>query len=114
MQPSDIDTNMTALEFIEELPEKVPSAALEGIDTRFHFQIEGDGGGDRTVVVQQGKLEVMEGLEGEAKCNVRTSGDTFMKVLKGELQPMMAVLTGKIKISNPAELMKYAKLFGLG
>jgi len=34
------------------------------------------------------------------------------KILKGELNPMMALLTGKLKISNQAEMLKFAKALG--
>ncbi|MBK8429598.1 MAG: hypothetical protein IPL27_28240 [Lewinellaceae bacterium] len=34
-------------------------------------------------------------------------------MLSGDLNPMMAMMTGKLKISNPGEMLKYAKMFGL-
>ena len=38
--------------------------------------------------------------------------EDFKKIVKGELNPMMAILTGKMKIVNQIEMMKFAKLLG--
>ena len=37
----------------------------------------------------------------------------FFESLPSKVNPMMAMMTGKLKISNPGEMMKYAKVFGL-
>ena len=104
---------MTAKEFLMGLPEKVQPEALEGMETTFHFDIEGEGGGQVTVKVKDGSCVAEEGLDGEASCVVSAKEDNLMNVLKGKLNPLMAVLTGKLKISNQKEMFKYAKIFGL-
>lgn len=104
---------MNALEFIQSLGSKVNPEAIAGHNTVFHFEIEGDGGGQKTVQVVDGKLEVLDGLVGESKCTVKVKGDTLMKIVKGDENAMMAFMMGKIKVSNPGELMKYSKIFGL-
>ncbi len=104
---------MTAAEFINSLPQKATPEALEGLATLFHFEISGDGGGDFTVEIANGKLTVAPGFSGEPKCTVKTKAETLVKVVRGEENPMSAVMFGKIKISNVGEMMKYAKIFGL-
>lgn len=104
---------MTAANFLQSLPEKAPPEALEGVETNFFFDLAGEGGGQYTVRAHNGQLEVLEGQQGEAKCTVKTEADRFMKLIRGEGNPMMAVMTGKVKISNTGELLKYAKLFGI-
>lgn len=69
--------------------------------------------GQFTIKVADGKLEVTEGFQGEPTCKVSTSAESFSKLLSGDLNPMMAMMTGKLKISNPGEMLKYAKIFGL-
>ena len=66
-----------------------------------------------TVQLDNGKMSVSEGLSGEAACKVSASAATLGKLLSRDLNPMMAMMTGKLKISNPGEMMKYAKIFGL-
>lgn len=104
---------MNSKDFIYKLPSKVSPAAIEGHDTTFHFDLEGDDGGKYTVQVVDNKVVVSDGLNGEPTCLVRSSNENFLKLIQGDLNPMMAILTGKVKISNQAEMLRYAKIFGL-
>ena len=104
---------MTAKEFLMSLPERLHPSAVEGLETRFHFDLEGDGGGQFTVHLADGQTKVEEGLQGDPKCTVRSTADNFVQLVKGELNPMMAIMMGKVKISNPGEMTKFAKLLGL-
>ena len=98
-------------QFLFDLPEKVNPAAIEGLSSSFHFDVAN--AGQFTVNLDNGKLDVVEGLTGDPKCKVAASAETLSKLLSGDLNPMMAMMTGKLKISNPGEMMKYAKIFGL-
>ncbi|MCC7505361.1 MAG: SCP2 sterol-binding domain-containing protein [Saprospiraceae bacterium] len=102
---------MDAKEFLFSLPQKANPDALEGLNTLFHFEVADSG--HYTVRLADGKLSVSEGLEGDASCVVKTSAESFSKLVSGDLNPMMAMMTGKLKISNPGEMLKYAKIFGL-
>lgn len=104
---------MTSRDFIYRLPSKISPQAIEGHDTTFHFDLDGENGGQFTVKVLNGKVDVTDGLSGEPTCVIRASDENFMKLINGDLNPMMAVLTGKVKISNQGEMLKYAKIFGL-
>lgn len=104
---------MNALDFIQSLPSKVNTDAIAGHNTVFHFDIEGDEKGQKTVQVVDGNLTVLDGLVGNAECVVKVKGETLMKIVTGEENAMMAFMMGKIKVSNPGELMKYSKIFGL-
>ena len=104
---------MTATEFIQSLPSKAKPEILEGLETLFHFDIEGEGGGQFSVKITDGKMSVATAFEGEPKCVVKTKAETLLGVLDGSVNPTTAVMFGKIKVSNIGELMKYAKIFGL-
>jgi putative sterol carrier protein len=104
---------MNALEFVTSLKEKINPDAIAGHNTSFHFDIGGDGGGQKTVTITDGKLDVVDGLVGTPKCAVSVKADTLMKIVTGQENPMTAFMFGKIKVSNPGELMKYSKIFGL-
>ena len=97
--------------FLFSLPEKVAPEAVEGLSTLFHFDVTDEG--QYTIKLDDGKLEVLEGLTGEPNCKVTASSETLSKLLSRDLNPMMAMMTGKLKISNPGEMLKYAKIFGL-
>jgi putative sterol carrier protein len=102
-----------ARDFLTTLPQSVPEEWLQEVDTNFHFDIEGEGGGQFSVIVKGNKMEVFEHFEGEPKCKITAKEKNFIALLRGELNPMMAVFSGKLKISNTAEVLKYAKLFGI-
>lgn len=102
---------MNVKDFLFNLPNKVNPDAVEGLSTLFHFDVAD--AGQFTVRLDEGKLSVAEGLEGEPNCKVNASSETLSKLLSGDLNPMMAMMTGKLKISNPGEMLKYAKVFGL-
>ncbi|MBK6861070.1 MAG: SCP2 sterol-binding domain-containing protein [Saprospiraceae bacterium] len=103
---------METFDFLMNLPNKVNALALEGMNTCFHFDLEGEGGGQVSVIVENGKMISQSGLVGTASCIIRAQAADLKKVFKGELNPMMAILTGKLKISNQAEMLKFAKLLG--
>ena len=104
---------MNAKDFLSSLPAKVPIEAIEGAETLFHFDISGEGGTQATIRIKDSEVKFEDGLQGDPKCTVSASQENLTKVLNGSLNPMMAIMTGKIKISNTSEMMKYAKLFGL-
>lgn len=104
---------MTTATFLQSLPEKTSPEALEGVDTNFHFDIEGESGGQYTVQVKDGQMQVQEGFYGVPRCIVSAKDKNFLDVLEGRQNATMAVMMGKIKISNLGEMMKYAKMFDL-
>jgi len=104
---------MTAKEFLQALPVKVQEEVLHDLETLFHFDLEGEGGGQFSVVVQNSMITVKETFEGDPKCLVKSEASFFMEVVTGKTNPMMAVLMGKLKITNQGEMIKYAKIFGL-
>lgn len=103
---------MNATEFLMSLPERVRKEALEGHTTRFHFILK-DTEKEVTLAIQDGELIAEEGLVGDAKCVVKSTEENLMKLVNKDLNPMMALLTGKLKISNQGEMVKYAKILGL-
>lgn len=102
----------TARELIMGFPQRVNPEALGDKETVFHFNISGDGGGEFTVDLKNGTATVTEGMVGEAKCVISTSSDTFVGIMEKTQNAMMAFTFGKIKVTNVAELMKFAKPLG--
>ncbi|MEM9885778.1 MAG: SCP2 sterol-binding domain-containing protein [Bacteroidota bacterium] len=63
-----------------------------------------DGTGTENVVSEEDK---------EADCVIKTSMETLMKLQSGKLNPMMATMTGKVKIKGDMGLaMKLQSLLG--
>ena len=51
-----------------------------------------------TMKIVDGVISSEEGLHGDAKCVVSASSSNLMKLVNKELNPMMALLMGKLKI----------------
>lgn len=100
-----------AKEFLFSLPQKVAPEAIEGHNTLFHFNIADSG--QYSVEINDGKMAVSEGLSGTPTCKVEISAQNLSKLLSGDLNAMMAMTMGKLKISNIGEMLKYAKIFGI-
>ena len=57
---------------------------------------------DDTVVVVDGtgNINVVSQRDEEVDCTITTSADTLMELQSGDLNPMMAVMGGKVKIGG--------------
>ena len=100
-----------ASEIIKSLPQRLKADKVAGVNTVFHFDIEGETGGHFTVALADGVCKVEEGLKGEAKCIVRAKATDYEDVELGRTNPQMAVMMGKIKISNLGEMMGFVNYF---
>jgi len=101
----------TAREIILTLPARFQPEKAQGWKTVFHFDLSGTGGGKFTVRIEDGACRVESGLQGEAKCVVKASDNTYRDIELGKANPEIAFMMGKIKISNLAEMMQFTKLF---
>lgn len=101
---------MTAQEFLAGLPAKIASQGNDDIQTTIHFDL---GEEQYSLAVQGTKAEVTSGLVGDPEVTLKATPDDLVKIATGDLNPMTAMMFGKLKISNPAAMMKYAKMLGL-
>ncbi len=103
---------VTAKEIIYSLKERfMPDKAEPGYETTFHINLSGDGGGDFTVEIIDGEINVSDGLQGDAKCTVTAKASIYEEVEWGKTNPQMAFLTGKVKVSDIGEMLDFAGLF---
>jgi putative sterol carrier protein len=100
---------MTAKEIVLGLPTRFKGDSSE--DGVFQFKLEGDGGGEFTVNVSNGVCTSVEGLNGEADCVISASASDFEDAELGRTNKQMAVMMGKIKISNLGSMLKFMTLF---
>ena len=103
----------TAKELLKSVEGQFDPAKVPGANTVFHFLLSGEKGGDFTVVVKDDKCTITEGLTGEPKCTIRSTDEVFENIMTGKMNPTMAVMGGKLRISDIGEMMKFAKPFGL-
>jgi putative sterol carrier protein len=86
---------MTKEILLESISQQAKNVAPLGAKLKFKlgddFVIHIDGSGDTNVVTD---------CDDEAECTISTDIDTLLKLRSGELNPMMAVMGGKVKISG--------------
>ncbi|MDB5227030.1 MAG: sterol transfer family [Bacteroidota bacterium] len=102
---------MTAREIILALPSRLKQEEAAGQSGVFHFQLEGETGGEFTVSVADGKCEVQEGLHGEPDCVITATATDFEDAELGRVNRQMAVMMGKIRISNLGAMLKFISIF---
>lgn len=102
---------MTAKEIVLGLPARFKADAAGGDSGTFHFKLEGEGGGEFTVSVANGVCTASEGLSGDADCVISASASDFEDAELGRTNKQMAVMMGKIKISNLGAMLKFLSMF---
>jgi putative sterol carrier protein len=101
---------MTIEEYFEQLSSKIDPQDLEGINTKINFDLK-----DKLVYleVKDQKITTFDGRSEDAEVSITSTAEDLLSIIKGDTNPMMAMMMGKLKISNPAAMMKYAKILGL-
>lgn len=103
---------MSADEIIEQLKSKFNPEAAQGKDLVFQFMIEGYQ--DYTLHVKDGTCDILEGVADEADVTLIMNKQNFKAMLNKELNAMMALMTGKLKIEgNPLLAMQLSQLFSI-
>jgi len=102
---------VTAQQILESIPFRFRQEKSAGLDYLFHFDITGDETLQYSVEVKQGKCTLTVGLFGAPSCIVKTKASTYVDLETGKANPQMALMLGKVKISNIAAMMQFAKCF---
>ncbi len=102
---------MTAREIVLALPSRLKTDEAAGQSGTFHFKLEGENGGEFTVNVANSVCTVTEGLAGEADCVISALSSDFEDAEEGRVNKQMAVMMGKIKISNLGAMLKFIGMF---
>jgi putative sterol carrier protein len=89
---------MKPREFFAELPEKADPARLAGIEHSYVFDVTGEG--VWLVRLHEGKLTVSENPDHDGDVKFTLSGDTFDRITERKQNPMIAYMTGKVKVSG--------------
>ena len=102
---------MTAKEIVLGLPQRFKAEEAGDTQGVFQFVIEGEGGGEFSVKVSDGQCTVEEGLSGEPACIISATAADFEDAEEGRVNRQMAVMMGKIRISNLGAMLKFITIF---
>jgi putative sterol carrier protein len=100
---------MSTREFFDTLESRADPSKTAGVNNSYLFDIEGEG--QWKVDVRDGAISVSEGV-GDADVTISTTGESFDKIVAGEMNPTTAYMSGKLKIKGDmGAAMKLQKLF---
>ena len=99
--------DMTCKEIFEAMPERFLPEGAGNWNAVLQFSLSGEGGGDWNVVIQDGTCTVSEGVAENPTASVEAAAQVWLDMTEGKLNPMMAMMTGKLKTKgNLPDLMK--------
>ena len=76
------------------------------------FDLSGDGGGAWTVTVANGKCDIKEGTSDAPTATIKMDAGDYEDMTSGKLNPMVAFMSGKIKVDGDLNtVMKIQALF---
>jgi putative sterol carrier protein len=97
----------TCKQVFDAMPSRFKPEGAGDWSATIQFLISGDKGGDYTVKIADSTCTVTEGIDPEATATMTTNDETWIGIINGTANPMMAFTLGKIKISgNMGDVMK--------
>ena len=101
----------TARDIIHSLPQRLKAEKAGTASAIFQFDIEGPNGGQFTATLENGTCTVTDGLIGTPNCIIKAKDKDYEDVELGRTNAQMAVMMGKVKISNIGEMLKFIEIF---
>lgn len=103
----------TIHEIFEQMPQVFKADKAGDFDATVQFDLSGDNGGVWYVVIADGNAAVEEGSADDPSAVIRMDASDFTDMMTGELDPMNAFMTGKVKVEGDLNtVMKFQTLFG--
>lgn len=96
---------MTYVDYFSEIKGKFLEADISDVQEHlaFQFNIEGEGNGIFYVEAKDGKLYIEPYEYFDRDAMFTATGDVFIKIAEGKLDPVMAFTTQKLKVEGNIE-----------
>jgi putative sterol carrier protein len=106
---------MSVAEIFSSMSDNFNAEKAGGLNATVVFELSGDDGGAWSVSVADGKCDVQEGAVDNPTATIKMSASDYEAMTSGKLNPMMAFMSGKIKVDGDLNtVMKFQTLFGMG
>ncbi|WNJ18893.1 CoA transferase [Pontibacter sp. G13] len=105
---NDLDT---ARQILDSLPERFRANRVHNWKAVFHFDFVGADALKKTVSIGDGTCQIDEGWFQTADCVVQISPEDYVKIETGSLNPQMALLSGRLKVSDLESMIKFSRAF---
>jgi crotonobetainyl-CoA:carnitine CoA-transferase CaiB-like acyl-CoA transferase/putative sterol carrier protein len=101
----------TAQQILESAPRRFRPEKAQNFNTTFHFIITGDEALQYSLIIADGTCTLHKELTGTPDCVIKTKAQTYIALETGQANPQMALMTGKVSVSNIGAMMQFAKCF---
>ncbi|MAS34293.1 MAG: sterol carrier protein [Anaerolineaceae bacterium] len=87
-------------EMFQQMANNFDASRADGIDATIQFDLSGENGGLYWVKMANGQAESGEGRVESPNMTLKAAADDWASVVKGDLNPMQAFMSGKLKIQG--------------
>lgn len=103
---------MNVLEAMQAMTSRFNPAKARGVNATVLIKAAGDGGGNFLVTIKDGAATMSEGAIDNPNVTVDVAAQDWIDILAGELDPTMAFMGGKLRISGDLGLMmRFQQIF---
>ena len=98
----------------DSMTERFQADKAGDLDMTIQFELSGDGGGQWYATIKDGSMTVDKGSVDDPTATLKMDADDFALMSSGDLNPMMAFMSGKIKVDGDLNsVMKFQTVVGL-
>jgi len=91
---------------LENLPLVFQRQQSKGLNAVYHVSFTGAESCQGTITIRDQTIDVTDGLAGTADVRITADTATWIKILRGEKNFLVAVLTRKVRVQGPKALLK--------
>ena len=91
--------------FLAGKPLSFQSGRAAGLKATYHFTFTRPQSAEATIVIADRRLQVLDGLQGDADLRVTADGDAWIRVLAKEMSMLRALLTREVRVKGPLRLL---------
>jgi ferredoxin len=96
----------SAAGLFRSMPHIFQRGPAAGWSATFHFDLSGPDGAQATVRIDDGTLQVQDGLQGTPDLLVRAAATDWLAVVSGRLHPVKAVVTRRLRTRGDVRLLR--------
>jgi putative sterol carrier protein len=105
---------MTIAELFEMMPSAFKADAAPGVNAVIQFSLTGEQAAEYYVTIADGKCQVDEGKHESPVATLSIKALDYLDLVSGKLNPQMAFMQGKLKLSGDMGLlMRFQNFFDL-
>ena len=93
-------------EYFDTLQSRFVAAQAKGVTASYLFDLTGDGGGTFHIVVADGGFKAGPGEIASPSCTIKMVAADYVKLVNGQINGMMAVMKGQMKVTGNVMLAK--------